>query len=529
MADSDWAPGCDSDASASLTNDSPASMTAGRRVRTRGVGDEAQAQALRELKESAAWTTLVGKAGLLLSPAQAQGIITTLQREPQRNGHQWERGGRAYNLVAGPDGAPVLQAISYKDFGSGAAVWRRQVTTADVMDVIWSVHDARGHLGIDSTYGALQQTYYGPTREMVRSVVGVCKSCKLSAPQKKPKNKQVIITRTLWGRVQIDLIDMSDHQTSAGNKYILNIRDHFSGYIILVALPNKEATSVARHLLRFFLWFDTPLILHSDNGSEFVNAVITAMKTVWPRLKTITGRPYHPQSQGGVESSNKAVKKQLTTEITKRPGVEWDDLLDMVAHDLNRRTLKHTKRTPFEVVFGQQHGHNVWLQAGHSADAQVILDERDEAHRAMIEALGAPPLAAAGGAAAGLDDQAPAAGGGAARAGDQAPPAGGSGGVRAEEHQAARTARGSGGLANAAPVAARTRRRRAADAEEDAAAALASLAGDSHGRVSCRLEGSRIVLSCVLDPSNTQTCLQLPACFAAHGGRIVETRVRTQP
>ncbi|KRY08173.1 SCAN domain-containing protein 3 [Trichinella patagoniensis] len=45
-------------------------------------------------------------------------------------------------------------------------------------------------------------------------------------------------------------------------------------------------------------------ILQSDNGQEFSNAMIAELKTCWPELKVVTGRPRHPQSQGAVERLN---------------------------------------------------------------------------------------------------------------------------------------------------------------------------------------------------------------------------------
>ena len=40
------------------------------------------------------------------------------------------------------------------------------------------------------------------------------------------------------------------------------------------------------------------MILQSDNGREFVAAVIVELRFLWPELVLVNGRPRHPQSQG---------------------------------------------------------------------------------------------------------------------------------------------------------------------------------------------------------------------------------------
>jgi hypothetical protein len=43
------------------------------------------------------------------------------------------------------------------------------------------------------------------------------------------------------------------------------------------------------------------MILQSDNGREFTANIITELKSLWPDLKIVHGRPRHPQSQHSVE------------------------------------------------------------------------------------------------------------------------------------------------------------------------------------------------------------------------------------
>lgn len=47
-------------------------------------------------------------------------------------------------------------------------------------------------------------------------------------------------------------------------------------------------------LLQFICAFEAPLILHTDNGGEFVNEVVKHIKLVFPNIKLANGRPYRP-------------------------------------------------------------------------------------------------------------------------------------------------------------------------------------------------------------------------------------------
>ena len=76
-------------------------------------------------------------------------------------------------------------------------------------------------------------------------------------------------------------------------KYILTYVNHFTKFCVLTPVKSKRAEEVAEALLPIFLTFGAPVILQSDNGREFVNAVISELSTLWPDLQLVTGRPRH--------------------------------------------------------------------------------------------------------------------------------------------------------------------------------------------------------------------------------------------
>ena len=90
--------------------------------------------------------------------------------------------------------------------------------------------------------------------------------------------------------------------------------DHFTKFHILFPLEHKLANEVARSLIeRVFSLFRLPTILHSDNGTEFVNCIIQA--TSWCHI--INGNPGHSQSQGLVEQGNQTIEMMISARETE--------------------------------------------------------------------------------------------------------------------------------------------------------------------------------------------------------------------
>ena len=116
--------------------------------------------------------------------------------------------------------------------------------------------------------------------------------------------------------MQVDLIDMRKFRkcNSFGvvMNYIVTIKDHFTGFVILDCIPRKTPELVASVLNKWFGSYGYPKILHTDNGKEFTGKVIiNAMRANAPSMLTVTGRPGTPRDQGSVENMHGHVKRAL--------------------------------------------------------------------------------------------------------------------------------------------------------------------------------------------------------------------------
>ena len=119
--------------------------------------------------------------------------------------------------------------------------------------------------------------------------------------------------------LQIDLIDMR-HLPDEDFKWILHIVDHWSKFNLAFPLVNKGAHDVAEALEKYvFPVMGLPSILHSDNGREFVNSVITEILNDWPgQVQLVRGRPRHPQSQGVVEQAHYTLERMLSAKVAEQ-------------------------------------------------------------------------------------------------------------------------------------------------------------------------------------------------------------------
>jgi transposase InsO family protein len=58
-------------------------------------------------------------------------------------------------------------------------------------------------------------------------------------------------------------------------------------------------------------------VLHTDNGGEFCNKDVDGVCDQF-NVRHVTGAPYKPSTQGGVESKNKDVKYKVTAAADAR-------------------------------------------------------------------------------------------------------------------------------------------------------------------------------------------------------------------
>ena len=170
--------------------------------------------------------------------------------------------------------------------------------------VLVKAHDKPGHQDNSHTYCLIKWQYYwkGMNKD-IRKYIANCILCwwEKAKVQQCPLQMTEIPDRPL-DKIAIDLVTECETSTS-GNKHILTIIDHLTGWQEAFPIPDKSAdatvfTFINEYLpVHMCLWY-----ILSDNGTEFKNSL---MDQVLQQLgiEWIFSAPYHPQSNGNLKSS----------------------------------------------------------------------------------------------------------------------------------------------------------------------------------------------------------------------------------
>lgn len=210
------------------------------------------------------------------------------------------------------------------------------MTNEELYDILQSTHAEIGHGGRNRMVAELKNKYCNVTKEIIMVFLKLCIQCqKKSATPKKGLVSKPILHSNFNSRAQLDLIDM---QTQAYNDYrfIFVYQDHLTKFTLLKALKSKRAIEVASHLLEIYTTFGAPVILHSDNGREFVNSVIIELHKEWKDVRIVHGKPRHSQSQGSVERANRDVEEMLAAWMADNQSLDWPKALKYIQFQKNR-------------------------------------------------------------------------------------------------------------------------------------------------------------------------------------------------
>ena len=265
-------------------------------------------------------------------------------------------------LHVGTDG--ILRIWNYagrstKSSPLGKKAWQQVVVPKSLRRrFLQLVHDApvSGHLGRDRTWERVRQTAYWPS--VIDDVSNYCIGCPKCQLRKRPKHipqaplQATGIPEMPLSKISCDFVGPYP-ETPDGYKYVLQIQDILSRYVLFVPTKDATAMTAAKALLQNWIGvFDIPHSLQSDNGPHFAS---TVLKTVCEQLgiQQIFSSPWHPQSQGQVERQNDTLNNCLAVLVSDHPD-SWPTMLPMVAYAFNSGKSATTDLSPFELLFKQK-------------------------------------------------------------------------------------------------------------------------------------------------------------------------------
>ena len=129
-------------------------------------------------------------------------------------------------------------------------------------------------------------------------------------------------TFDVWG---IDF--MGPFPPSYGNLYILVAVDYVSKWVEEIACPSNDGKTVLKFLKRNICTrFGVPRALISDEGTHFVNRLMNSLLERY-NVKHRVATPYHPQTNGQAEVSNREIKSILE-KVVQPNRKDWSVKLD---------------------------------------------------------------------------------------------------------------------------------------------------------------------------------------------------------
>lgn len=227
------------------------------------------------------------------------------------------------------------------------------VPVEEYFEILTKVHENTGHGKRDKMIASLKDEFYIP-RPYVEQFLTLCETCAsaVSFPRKGIVTKPIVSTDYL-SRGQADLVDF--RKTPDGEyKWLLVYQDHFTKFVSLRPLKNKEAYGVAVELFKIFADKGAPIILQTDNGREFTAEVVRHIMSIFPSTKLINGRPRHPQTQGSVERANQDVENMLRSWLKDNNTTKWSIGCFVVQSRKNDSHHRTIGRTPFRALFGRK-------------------------------------------------------------------------------------------------------------------------------------------------------------------------------
>jgi len=211
-----------------------------------------------------------------------------------------------------------------------------------------------GHDGIYKTKERIFQCYYWPGMDAdIGEHLKSCHKCQLRrkndapppallTPMPQPSEPNQRVHADLFGPLK----------TSGNNKkFVLCITDAFTKYVELVALPNKEAATVAAAIFeKWFCRHGVPLDVITDQGKEFC-AELTEDLFKLMKVDHLKTTAYHPQCNSQAEVANKTIAKYLASFVDDTT-LDWEDYLAPLMFCYNTSFHRSIKSSPYFLTHG---------------------------------------------------------------------------------------------------------------------------------------------------------------------------------
>uniref|UniRef100_A0A9J7XFR7 Gypsy retrotransposon integrase-like protein 1 n=1 Tax=Cyprinus carpio carpio TaxID=630221 RepID=A0A9J7XFR7_CYPCA len=256
-------------------------------------------------------------------------------------------------LLREKDRLELLDGILYRRRNfAGKTMYQLVLPEKFHQDVLKSLHDDLGHMGVDRTLDLVRNRFYwSKMASDVEHKVRTCGRCtrRKVLPEKAAPLVNISTTRPLQ-LVCMDFLSLEPDQSNT--KDVLVITDHFTKYALAIPTPNQKAKTVAKCLWeQFICHYGYPERLHSDQGPDFESHLIKELCEI-AGVQKVRTTPYHPRGNP-VERFNRTLLSMLGTLENKKKS-HWKEYVKPLVHAYNCTRNETTGFSPYELMFRRQ-------------------------------------------------------------------------------------------------------------------------------------------------------------------------------
>jgi hypothetical protein len=230
-------------------------------------------------------------------------------------------------------------------------VYQTPITDEEKQSILEKSH-LLGHFGIHAMEQVIHQDlnmHWKGLREDITQYIRNCHKCRqfnLAKHVYHPPKQEA--PEGIMDHVVFDLGGF-DCTTPRGNNFILVVLDLFSRFIVLRAIPDKSATTVAKELVSIFSLLGYPRVVGHDRGAEFHNVLLEKILK-HAGIENRASLPFTPQGNSCCEAAVKNCKSIIMKMLDGR-SEDWDLYLNGTALSLNVHRSRLHGMMPFVVMF----------------------------------------------------------------------------------------------------------------------------------------------------------------------------------